>query len=500
MALVVLLLLPLLGAAVVAVGRTRPAAAWAAVGTNGGVLLLGIAVAVRETEVGPLTGAWGVLRADALSAFMVVVIGAIALLASWLGVRMIADELADGRSTGARATTYLVLVQAFIGNMLLAVLAANVGVLWVAIEATTIATTFLVGHRRTKGSLEAAWKYVVICSVGIALAFLGTVLVYLAALHAGGHSAGALDWTSLMAHASRFNPAVIRLAFALVVLGYGTKVGLAPMHSWLPDAHSQAPAPVSALMSGVLLTVAFYAILRFKAVTDVAVGQGYSRALLVAISLLSLALAASLLLTQRDYKRMLAYHSIEHMGLIALGAASGIPLAIAAVLLHILGHGLAKSVLFLTSGEIMAVEGTSRIDGIHGLLARRPALGGVFGVGLLALLGLPPFSLFTSELLMIRAEFQVGLGWAAAVAMVAMIVIFIAVAGHARHMLFGPGEAPSVLSERADVVTTPTATLAGPSPLVTAPLVVGLVACGLIGVFAWPLSELLRAAAHVVAT
>ena len=150
--------------------------------------------------------------------------------------------------------------------MLLAVLAANLGVLWVAVEATTVATTFLVGHRRTKGSLEASWKYIVICSVGIALAFLGTVLVYLAAIHAGGHSAHALDWTSLMATARHLDPSVMRLAFALLVLGYGTKVGLAPMHSWLPDAHSQAPAPISALMSGVLLTVAFYAILRFKAI------------------------------------------------------------------------------------------------------------------------------------------------------------------------------------------------------------------------------------------
>jgi hydrogenase-4 component F len=511
MALVVLLLLPLVGAAAVAVGRARPAVAWVAVGTNCAALCLGILVAVREIEIGPLAGAWGLLRADALSAFMVVVIGVIASLASWLGVRMTAAELADGRSSRARATLYLVLVQAFVGNMLLAVLAANVGVLWVAIEATTIVTTFLVGHRRTKGSLEASWKYIVICSVGIALAFLGTVLVYLATLHAGGHSAGALEWTSLMAHASHFNAGVMRLAFALIVLGYGTKVGLAPMHSWLPDAHSQAPAPVSALMSGVLLTVAFYAILRFKAVTDIAVGPGFSRALLVAVALLSLALAASLLLTQRDYKRMLAYHSIEHMGLIALGAAAGIPLAIAAVLLHILGHGLAKSVLFLASGEIMAVEGTSRIDGIHGLLARRPALGGVFGVGLLALLGLPPFSLFTSELLMIRAEFQVGLGWAATAAMVAMVVIFIAVAGHARHMLLGPATVPAEVLAGSDGVRLPAAaegssvlvrvpaTAERSSPLVTGPLVVGLVACGVIGVFAWPLTELLRTAAHVVA-
>ena len=484
MLLITILVLPLLGGAAVALGRGRPSSAWVGVASNGSALVLGIIAAVRVLRDGPLSGAWGTLRADALSVFMVIVIGAISLLASWLGVRTASLAPEDGQRVLERSAVYGVLVQAFVGFMLLAVLAANVGVLWVAVEATTIVTAFLVGFRRTRGSLEASWKYIVICSVGIALAFLGTVLVYLAALHAGGHSAGALDWTSLMAHARRLNPAVLRLGFALLVLGYGTKVGLAPMHSWLPDAHSQAPAPISALMSGVLLTVAFYAILRFKAVVDIALGPGFSRTLLVTVALLSLAVAASLLLTQRDYKRMLAYHSIEHMGLIALGAAAGIPLAIAAVLLHILGHGLAKSVLFLTSGEIMAAEGTSQIDGVRTLLARRPALGGVFGIGLVALLGLPPFSLFSSELLMARAEFEVGLGWAAVVAVVAMVVIFVAVVGHARHMLLGP--------------STTTEPLAPPPRWVAAPLVGGLVVCGLIGVFAWPLSGLLHAAAHVV--
>ena len=453
--------------------------------TNGAVLALGILAAVRVLRDGPLSGAWGALRADALSVFMVIVIGAIALLSSWIGIRTMAREREEEHGNAARSSLYGALVQAFVAFMLLAVLAANVGVLWVAVEATTIVTVFLVGHRRTRGSLEAAWKYIVICSVGIALAFLGTVLVYLAALHAGGHSAHALDWTSLVAHAHRFDPSLMRLAFGLLVLGYGTKVGLAPMHSWLPDAHSQAPAPVSALMSGVLLTVAFYAILRFKAVTDVAVGPGFARTLLVIVALLSLAVAASLLVTQRDYKRMLAYHSIEHMGLIALGAAAGIRLAIAAVLLHILGHGLAKSVLFLSSGEIMAVEGTSEIDGVRALLARRPALGGIFGVGLVALLGLPPFSLFTSELVMVRAEFEVGLGWAAVLAMVAMVTIFIAVVGHARHMLLGPPERPAPAVD--------------PPRWVAAPLIGGLAVCGFIGVFAWPLSGLLEAAARTVA-
>ncbi|MGO9027924.1 MAG: proton-conducting transporter membrane subunit [Acidimicrobiales bacterium] len=484
MILLLLLVLPLLGGAAMAAAPRHPRVGWAGVATNGATLVLGVVLAVRVVRTAPLTGVWGILRADALSAFMVVVIGAVALLASWLGIHTMALDRHEGRSTPGRTTAYGVLVQTFIATMLLAVLAANLGVLWVAVEATTIVTTFLVAYRRTRGSLEASWKYLVICSVGIALAFLGTVFVYLAALHAGGHSAHALDWTSLMANAHHLDPSVMRLAFALLVLGYGTKAGLAPMHSWLPDAHSQAPAPVSALMSGVLLAVAFYAILRFKAVVDLAVGPAFPRTLLVVAGLLSLAVAASLLIAQRDYKRMLAYSSIEHMGLMALGAAAGIRLAIAAVLLQILGHGLTKTVLFLTSGEIMAAEGTSRIDGVHTLLARRPVLGGVFGVGLVALLGLPPFSLFSSELLMTRAEFQVGLGWVAVAAVGLMVVIFVAIVGHARHMLLGPSD--------------PSETAAPPPRWVAAPLVGGLAVCGFLGVFAWPLSGLLLAAARVV--
>ena len=471
MLLVLLLVLPLLGGVVIGVAPRHPLAGWAAVVTNGAVLVARRAAGRpggRAHADARRVGDTPCRRAERLHGDGDRRGGRPGHLARdpHAGLR----PARCARATRGRATGYGVLVQAFIATMLLAVLAANLGVLWVAVEATTIVTTFLVGHRRTKGALEASWKYLVICSVGIALAFFGTVLVYLAALHVGGHSAHALDWTSLMANAHRMDPSVMRLAFALLVLGYGTKVGLAPMHSWLPDAHSQAPAPVSALMSGVLLTVAFYAILRFKSVVDLAVGPAFPRTLLVIVGLLSLAVAASLLIAQRDYKRMLAYSSIEHMGLIALGAAAGIRLAIAAVLLQILGHGLTKTVLFLTSGEILAAEGTSQIDAVRSLLARRPALGGIFGFGLVALLGLPPFSLFSSELLMTRAEFQVGLGWVAVVAVGLMVVIFVAVVGHARHMLLGPSSNEQVAS--------------APPRWVTAPLVGGLVVCAIIGVAA----------------
>ena len=457
---------------------------WTMVAANATVLGLGITTGVHATHRHVASGLDGALRADALSAFMVVVIGVIALLASLQSVRYLDVEIASGEHGNRHASRYTFLVQVFVACMLAAVLSANLGAVWVAIEATTIATTFLVGHRGNDKALEASWKYVLICSVGIALAFLGTVLVYFAALHVPGHPRGAsvLDWTSLMSASHHLDPGVMRLALALIILGYGTKVGLAPLHSWLPDAHSQAPAPVSALMSGVLLAVAFYALLRFKAVADGALGLEFTRMLLVIVGLVSLLVAASLLLTQRDLKRMFAYSSIEHMGLIALGAAAGTTLAIAAVLLHILGHGLAKAVLFLASGEVLVVEGTSEIERVPALLARRPLLGGILGFGLVALLGLPPFSLFVSELGMIRGEVAVGLGWAAALSLAATAVIFVAVMTRGRHLLLGGRDG------------TPSAT----SRLVGIPLVGGLVACAFFGLSAWPLQSLLDAAARVV--
>ena len=480
------LVIPLVMGVIALVVPWRRWIGWGSAVSSAGVLGVGIALCVTTSSHGPVSSLHGALRADALSSFMVVVIGTVALLATLQTPRVMTQELEEGTTTRRHAGNYVVLMQAFITCMLTAVLAANLGVLWVAVEATTIATTFLVSHYRTKKAVEASWKYVILCSVGIALAFFGTVLVYYAALHSGVGKIGAasLNWTSLMAIAPHLNHGVMRLAVTLLVLGYGTKVGLAPTHSWLADAHSQAPAPVSALMSGVLLTVAFYALLRFKAIADAALGPAYPRALFIIVGLLSLLVAAVLLIAQRDYKRMLAYSSVEHMGLLALGAAAGSSLAIAAVLLHMLGHGLTKSTLFISSGEIAHAEGTTEIAKVKALLARRPVLGGIFGCALLALLGLPPFSLFISEFTMARAEVNVGLWWVVAISLVCLSVIFVSMTNHARHLLLGAGSAPAV-SLRARSVAVP--------------LVSALVASAFIGVSAWPLLSLLHAAAHVVA-
>lgn len=327
-------------------GPKRYPSNWAALVSPVVILACGALLASAVLDDGPRTAYSGLLRADALTAWMLLVVGAVALIACGSTPSYLAGELAAGRATAQTAWRYHILVQAFLAAMCLAVVTANLGVLWVAIEATTIVTAFLVGHRHTRTSVEAAWKYVVICSAGIALAFLGTVLIYYAARQAGIAEAWALDWPTLVTHADRLDPAVTRLGITLVILGFGAKAGLIPLHAWLPDAHSQAPAPVSALMSGVLLSVAFAAILHYRVIADAALGVGFTRVLLAGIALLTLALAAGLLLAQRDYKRMLAYSSMEHMSLIALAAAIGSPLALSAGLLHIAGHGLAKSVAF----------------------------------------------------------------------------------------------------------------------------------------------------------
>ncbi len=472
------ILVPALAAAVHALFGWRRATVWT--GTASAALVLAAALALAVAAVDRPLVVGGFLRVDAVSAFMLVAIGAVALVTAVATPAHLAEEMSAGRASARTAARMSVLVQLFLAAMALAVLAADLGVLWIAVEATTIVTAFLVGLRRNRTAVEAAWKYVVICSAGIALALLGLVVLNVAAERAGA----GLDWAGLVTAGPHLDPGVTRVAVVLLVVGFGTKAGLAPLHAWLPDAHSQAPAPVSALMSGVLLAVAFYALLRIRVVADLALGPGFLRALLLAASLASLAIAASLLLAQRDYKRMLAYSSIEHMGLLALGAAAGGTAATAAVLLHVLGHGLAKAVLFLGAGRLLQIAGTSRIDGVHGLAARQPVLAGCLGFGVLALIGLPPFSIFASELGIARAGFTEGIGWATATALVLVVVIAAALVGHTSRMLLGaPPDGP------------PTAPLPRSTGIA---LVGGLLVAAALGIGTGPVMVLIDSAAHTL--
>jgi hydrogenase-4 component F len=445
-------------------------------------------------RTGPVHTLAGQLRADALSVWMLLVVACVATLACWASP----GDLAASGSTGRGARWYGILLYLFIAAMTTAVLAGNLGVLWVAVEATTIVTAFLVGHHRTRTALEAAWKYVVICSAAIAIAFLGIVLLHYAARAAGLGGEHALDWSALVAASGRLDPGVTRIAIGLAVLGFGAKAGLVPLHAWLPDAHSQAPAPVSALMSGVLLSVAFYAVLRFKVIADGALGPAYLRTLLLVLALATLAVAALLLLGQRDYKRMLAYSSMEHIGLMAIGAATGTRLAIAAVLLHVAGHGLAKTVAFLGSGHILHHHGSSDVSAVRGLATRMPLLGGIFAAAMLALLGFPPAAVFASELGIARAGTAAGLGWAVAAAFGLTLLAFVALVVRTGFMLLGPPPTEAVANASGTIGGAAVRVRFGAAA--AAPLIAGLVAVAVLGTTTWPIERLLRTAATIVAT
>jgi formate hydrogenlyase subunit 3/multisubunit Na+/H+ antiporter MnhD subunit len=393
------------------------------------LLLTGVSLIGTVVSSAPVVAIEGWLRVDALSAWMLAVVGAVAVVALWGGAPL-------RSKASASIGSFAALLNLFLAAMSLALVADNVGLMWVAIELTTVTTAFLVASGDGEHALEAAWKYVVLGTVGVAIAFLGVALLSAAAM---GHSEAGVSWTALMAQAATLDPTMVQLAGALAVLGFATKAGLAPMHSWLPDAHSQAPAPVSGLMSGVLLSVAFSVILRIQAITDAVVGPELMRTLLLTAGLLSLAVAAGLMLTQTDYKRLLAYSSIEHMGLLALGAAVGSELAIAAVLLHILGHGLIKSTMFVIAGRISAATGSHHIEDVHGLLRARPDLGAPFLLGTAGLLGFPPFVTFFTEVAIIVAGFTRGLGWQMAVACALLLVVFAGVTRQVLAMTLGAG-------------------------------------------------------------
>lgn len=422
----------------------------------------------------------GLLRVDALTVTMLIVIGVVATLATWASIGYLDAELASGHTDTRGARLYGTLTAAFLAAMVVAVCANNLGVVWVAIEATTVITAFLVGHRGTRGALEATWKYVVICSVGIAIAFLGTVLLYYAAQHAGASAADALDVDVLNAHAAGLNPDIARLAGGLLLIGYGAKAGLFPFHTWLADAHSQAPAPVSALMSGVLLSVAVSVLIRVKPMIDAATGPQFMRSGLLVIGLASLVIAALMLTVTPDVKRMLAYSSMENMGLIAVAAAAGTTLAIAALLLHVLAHGIGKTVLFLASGQLQAAHGSTAIADMTGVLRRSRLIGVSLAAGAIALLGLPPFAMFASELAIVRALADARLTWVLGVGVLLIAVAFAAIARNAGRILLGDPADPREI---------------GAPPTVAAALLLGIGASAVLGITAGPLTGLFTAAA-----
>lgn len=407
---------------------------------------IGAAVALwRHVLAGDVltSGPGEFLRADALSTLLALCVSMVGALAAWLGPGLGKGEGYDA----AQTRRFRIFGNLFTFTMLFAVTSNNVGFMWIAIEATTITSAMLIPLHVTKASVEASWKYILIGSIGIALAFGGTVLGYFDFVNLVGRQEAALNWTVLRASAPQLHPEVIQLAFVFILIGYGTKAGLAPMHTWLPDAHSEAPAPLSAMMSGVLLAVALYAVIRWEAVVNAAVGTGFTDGLYIALGLLSIAIAAFSLVIQRNYKRMLAYSSIEHTGLICVGLALG-PLGTFAAMLHLLNHALAKSMMFFLAGRVLHRYGTTEIGRVSGLLKVMPWTGGLFAAGMLAVIGLPPFGLFISEFALFRAGFAAGRPWLMGLVLALLAVAFVSMIGHLNRMLYGAPTAGVPVGER----------------------------------------------------
>ncbi|OGC05006.1 hypothetical protein A2276_03535 [candidate division WOR-1 bacterium RIFOXYA12_FULL_43_27] len=377
----------------------------------------------------------GSLSVDGLSLFFVFTISTVAFAAALYSGGYIEHEISRNLITKEKARLYYPLFNLFVFAMLLVTTVNNLGLMWVAIEITTLVSAFLVGFHNNKNSVEAAWKYIIICSVGITLALLGTILFSYAFVFSTG--AKSLNWTELFSAASRLNPEIVKIAFIFIIIGYGTKAGLAPMHTWLPDAHSQALSPISALLSGVLLKTSIYAILRYGLIADKCLGGSYVSHLLILFGMLSLLVSAGLVLVQKDIKRLLAYSSIEHIGIIALGFGIGGPIGTYGALLHMFNHAVTKSLLFFGVGNIVNVYGSRNIRSIRGALRALPFSGLMVTAGIFALAGFPPFSIFFSEMMILLAAFSRGYAVLGCAMLFFIVIIFGAVIYYFSQVLFG---------------------------------------------------------------
>jgi hydrogenase-4 component F len=346
-----------------------------------------------------------ILIIDDFNIYLVILTTFIGFTTSIFSATYISHELETGKLTPTFLRFYHALYQAMLGAMNLALVANNVGLLWVGVEVATLSTVMMVGIYRTPEAIEAAWKYFILGSVGIALAFFGTILIYLVAQPIVGEGLPAMAWDTLVKNGALFDAKLLSLAFIFLLVGYGTKVGLAPFHAWLPDAHAEGPTPISAVLSGLLLNVALYALLRFKMVLAANPETLNVGMIMISLGLISLIFAAFMLYRRRDIKRLFAYSSIEHMGIMTFAFGIGGPLANFAGLLHMTMHSLIKSAIFFAVGHIAQVKGTQRIAHIRGLSVTHPVLAVGLAFGVIAIAGMPPFGMFLSEFMLVSTSF-----------------------------------------------------------------------------------------------
>jgi hydrogenase-4 component F len=436
--------MPLVGTFVLALLGARRYAAEVNVAVSLATLLAASLLVVRVIHNGPLLVGHEQFFVDPFNVFLVALTAFVGFTTAIFSRPYMRIEEHHGRLNARRLRLYHSMYQLFMAAMFLALLTNNMGLMWVAMEAATLSTVLLVSLYRTKASLEAAWKYFILCGVGIAQALFGTILIYFAAERTlGRQGMTALLWTHLNAAKADLEPRVMGLAFVFLLVGYGTKVGLAPLHNWLPDAHAEGPTPVSAVLSGLLLNVALYAVIRCKVLAVGSIGPLMPGRMLMAFGLLSAVLAAFFLWRQRDIKRLFGYSSIEHMGIITFAFGLGGPVANFAALLHMTVHSLTKSSIFFTAGHASQTAGTQQIDDIRGLVGISPTIGWGLMLGSLAILGMPPFGVFASEFLILTTAMREH-PWATPFLLIALGVAFAGIFMKVQPMVFGESDAPKL--------------------------------------------------------
>ena len=427
---------PLAGAALLALLGERRQAPAINVTVSFLTFVAAIALTVRVIVDGPLLVLDRQFFVDPFNVFLVALTAFVGLTTAIFSRPYMRIEQEHGRLTVGRLKLYHSMYQLFNFTMLVALLTNNMGILWVAMEAATLTTVLLVSLYRTPASLEAAWKYFILCGVGIAQALFGTILLYFAAEKLLGAEGGALLWTELNNVKGSLEPTVLSIAFVFLLVGYGTKVGLVPLHNWLPDAHAEGPTPVSAVLSGLLLNVALYAVVRCKVLVEGSLHTSFARELMMGFGLLSVVVAALLLSRQKDVKRLFAYSSIEHMGIMTFAFGMGGPIANFAGLLHMTVHSLTKSAIFFSVGHAAQKNGTQMMDEIRGLITTSPMIGWGLVLGTLAILGMPPFGVFASEFLILVTAMREQ-PWATPFLLAALGLAFAAVFSKVQPMVFG---------------------------------------------------------------
>jgi hydrogenase-4 component F len=437
---VVMLAIPLVSGALLTVAGERDWAPNLNILASLGTFLASALLTIEIVAYGPRFAFGEHFFIDSLNVFFVTLTAFVGMTTSIFSGPYMKNEQEHGKLTRPRLRLYKSMFQLFMFTMLVALTTNNMGILWVAMEAATLTTVLLVSLYRTPASLEAAWKYFILCGVGIAQALFGTILLYFAAEQVLGETGTALLWTHLVNVKGQLNPTIMALSFIFLLVGYGTKVGLAPLHNWLPDAHAEGPTPVSAVLSGLLLNVALYAILRCKVLADGAIGANFAGNLMMGFGLFTLLVAAFFLAKQRDVKRMFAYSSIEHMGLITFAFGMGGAVANFAGLLHMTMHSLTKSAIFFAVGHAAQKTGTQMMADIRGLIRVNPLIGWGLALGTLAILGMPPFGVFASEF-MILTHAMKYYPWATPILLLALGVAFASIFGKVQPMVFGETEA-----------------------------------------------------------